>query len=110
MATALRRLCRPSVTRPESAAKWSYTSLARSFTAFIRIPPPRTMSQGLNPRFPLVHPPDRGIIVGEMARIPADVRKTLMVDGGAVVKGFIASAQLQAIDAELAPWLDQIAW
>jgi hypothetical protein len=42
--------------------------------------------------------------------LSAEVRSTLLVDGAAVVAAYLSAAQLDAIDAEIAPWLAQIAW
>ena len=42
--------------------------------------------------------------------IPADARRTLLVDGATVLPSFLSAEQLEAIDAELEPWLRQIAW
>ena len=42
--------------------------------------------------------------------LSADTRKALMVDGATVVKSYVSPAQLEIIDAEIAPWLRQVAW
>jgi len=42
--------------------------------------------------------------------IPTDARCALSVDGATVVPSFLSAEQLEAIDAEIEPWLRQIAW